>query len=42
MDKFSEALCAAVKERLRVGDGTRRGVNVGPLINEAAVKKVER
>ena len=37
---FSEKLAAAV-ERLRVGNGTVPGVEQGPLINEAAILKVE-
>jgi len=40
-DAFAEKLAAAVAE-LHVGEGTEEGVNQGPLINEAAVCKVER
>ncbi|AKU12556.1 succinate-semialdehyde dehydrogenase [Azoarcus sp. CIB] len=40
-DRFAERLAEAVKA-LRVGPGTADGVNVGPLIDEAAVAKVER
>ncbi len=39
-DAFAEKLTAAVKG-LKVGPGTESGVTVGPLINEAALKKVE-
>ncbi len=39
-DAFAEKLTAAVKE-LSVGAGTEAGVNQGPLINVAAVAKVE-
>ncbi|CAN7547935.1 NAD-dependent succinate-semialdehyde dehydrogenase [Caballeronia sp. LjRoot31] len=39
-DLFAEKLAAAAN-RLKVGFGTDEGVTVGPLINEAAVKKVE-
>ncbi len=39
-DAFAEKLTAAVK-KLKVGPGTESGVTVGPLINEAALKKVE-
>jgi succinate-semialdehyde dehydrogenase/glutarate-semialdehyde dehydrogenase len=39
-DAFAKKLTAAV-EALKVGPGTESGVNVGPLINEAAVRKVE-
>ncbi len=39
-DAFAEKLAAAVK-KLKVGDGTEDGVTTGPLINAAAVKKVE-
>jgi succinate-semialdehyde dehydrogenase / glutarate-semialdehyde dehydrogenase len=39
-DAFLEKLCAAVKQ-LKVGPGTEDGVSLGPLINEAAVLKVE-
>ncbi|MFN6951426.1 MAG: NAD-dependent succinate-semialdehyde dehydrogenase [Albidovulum sp.] len=39
-DAFAEKLAAAVK-KLNVGDGLKEGVTTGPLINEAAVEKVE-
>ncbi|TVP70835.1 MAG: NAD-dependent succinate-semialdehyde dehydrogenase [Rhodobacteraceae bacterium] len=39
-DAFAEKLKAAV-EKLRVGDGLAEGSDLGPLINEAAVEKVE-
>ncbi len=39
-DAFAEKLAAAV-DKLRVGDGLDEGVTTGPLINEAAVEKVE-
>ncbi|MFM0718266.1 NAD-dependent succinate-semialdehyde dehydrogenase [Paraburkholderia strydomiana] len=39
-DLFAEKLAAAAN-RLKVGVGTDDGVAVGPLINEAAVRKVE-
>ncbi|WP_169740154.1 NADP-dependent succinate-semialdehyde dehydrogenase [Paraburkholderia acidipaludis] len=39
-DQFSEKLASAVG-RLKVGRGTEPGVEQGPLINEAAVRKVE-
>lgn len=39
-DKFASALSNAV-ENLKVGDGFSEGVVQGPLINEAAVQKVE-
>ncbi|KAH7432628.1 hypothetical protein KP509_07G031600 [Ceratopteris richardii] len=40
-DKFSDAFATAVKS-LEVGNGLHKGVAQGPLINEAAVEKVER
>jgi succinate-semialdehyde dehydrogenase/glutarate-semialdehyde dehydrogenase len=40
-DAFSQKLAEAVA-RLRVGDGMEEGVSIGPLINEAALIKVER
>lgn len=40
-DAFAEKLAAAVR-RLEVGDGMQEGVTTGPLINLAAVQKVER
>ncbi|HMT13169.1 MAG TPA: NAD-dependent succinate-semialdehyde dehydrogenase [Aestuariivirga sp.] len=39
-DAFAEKLAVAVK-KLKVGDGTEDGVTTGPLINAAAVAKVE-
>lgn len=39
-DAFAKKLAVAV-EKLKVGDGTKEGVTTGPLINAAAVKKVE-
>ena len=39
-DKFAEKLAEAVK-KLKVGDGTEAGVTTGPLINKAAVAKVQ-
>ncbi|MEZ5762376.1 MAG: aldehyde dehydrogenase family protein [Paracoccaceae bacterium] len=39
-DAFAEKLAAAVN-KLNVGDGLADGVTTGPLINEAAVAKVE-
>lgn len=39
-DAFAEKLVAAVKA-LKVGSGIEAGVTVGPLINKAAIEKVE-
>ena len=39
-DAFAEKLAAEVA-KMKVGDGTEPGVNQGPLINDAAVAKVE-
>lgn len=39
-DAFADKLAAAVS-KLKVGRGTESGATLGPLINEAAVKKVE-
>jgi succinate-semialdehyde dehydrogenase/glutarate-semialdehyde dehydrogenase len=39
-DKFAEKLAAAVA-KFKVGPGTETGVTIGPLINSAAVEKVE-
>ena len=39
-DAFAEKLAAAVK-KLKVGDGAEDGVTTGPLINKAAVAKVQ-
>lgn len=40
--EFIERFAKAVRERLRVGDGFDEANRVGPLINAAAVDKVER
>lgn len=40
-DAFSEKLAAAVKERLHVGEGFDQGTTTGPLIDEAAIAKVQ-
>jgi succinate-semialdehyde dehydrogenase / glutarate-semialdehyde dehydrogenase len=39
-DKFAEKLAVAVKN-LKVGDGVEAGVTTGPLINKAAITKVQ-
>jgi succinate-semialdehyde dehydrogenase/glutarate-semialdehyde dehydrogenase len=39
-DKFAEKLAFAVKN-LKVGDGVEAGITTGPLINKAAVDKVQ-
>ena len=39
-DAFAEKLAAEVK-KMKVGAGTEEGVTTGPLINKAAVEKVE-
>lgn len=39
-DKFVKLVCDAA-EKLRLGDGLKRGTDVGPLINQAAREKVE-
>ena len=39
-DKFADKLAEAVK-KLKVGDGVEAGVTTGPLINRAAVAKVQ-
>ena len=39
-DRFAEKLAEAVK-KLKVGNGTEQGVTTGPLINKAAVAKVQ-
>jgi succinate-semialdehyde dehydrogenase/glutarate-semialdehyde dehydrogenase len=39
-DKFADKLAAEVK-KMKVGAGTEEGVSTGPLINKAAVEKVE-
>ena len=41
MDAFVGELTSRV-ERLRAGNGLEQGVGIGPLVNEAAVAKVER
>ena len=40
-DAFAAKLAEAVK-KLKVGDGTETGVTTGPLINRAAIEKVEQ
>ncbi len=40
-DAFAEKLAVAVKA-LNVGDGTQDGITTGPLINQAAVDKVQK
>ena len=40
-DAFADKLRTAVQEQLKVGRGTEPGVTQGPLINEAALLKVE-
>ena len=37
---FSQKLCAAVAQ-MKVGDGFEVGAQIGPLINQGAVNKVE-
>lgn len=39
-DQFAEKLIEKVKQ-LKIGLGTEEGVNIGPLINENAIEKVE-
>ncbi|MFQ5622447.1 MAG: NAD-dependent succinate-semialdehyde dehydrogenase [Paracoccaceae bacterium] len=39
-DAFAEKLAAAV-QKMKIGDGLQEGVGTGPLINMAAVEKVE-
>jgi succinate-semialdehyde dehydrogenase/glutarate-semialdehyde dehydrogenase len=39
-DKFADKLAAEIK-KMKVGAGTEEGVTTGPLINKAAVEKVE-
>ncbi len=41
-DAFAARLTAAVREQLKVGNGLEPGVMQGPLIDEAALAKVER
>jgi succinate-semialdehyde dehydrogenase/glutarate-semialdehyde dehydrogenase len=38
-DAFTAKLCKAVSE-LKIGNGLDEGVNIGPLINQNAVKKI--
>ncbi|PCF97456.1 NAD-dependent succinate-semialdehyde dehydrogenase [Vreelandella nigrificans] len=40
INAFCEKLAVAMNSELRVGDGTKSDVNIGPLIDENAVKKV--
>ena len=40
-DAFADRFSAAVRQGLKVGNGLEEGVVQGPLINEAAVQKVE-
>lgn len=40
-DEFVKRLAEAIKNQLVVGNGLDEGVNIGPLINEAAVNKVD-
>ncbi|GGC83466.1 NAD-dependent succinate-semialdehyde dehydrogenase [Vreelandella lutescens] len=40
INAFCEKLAVAMNSELKVGDGTKPGVNIGPLIDEKAVKKV--
>jgi succinate-semialdehyde dehydrogenase/glutarate-semialdehyde dehydrogenase len=40
-DEFARRLANAVRDQLEVGNGLDEGVTQGPLINEAAVAKVE-
>ncbi|MBI1732803.1 MAG: NAD-dependent succinate-semialdehyde dehydrogenase [Gammaproteobacteria bacterium] len=41
-DEFVRRLAGAVQSQLRVGNGLEEGVSQGPLINTAAVEKVEQ
>ncbi|GFW71877.1 succinate-semialdehyde dehydrogenase, mitochondrial [Trichonephila clavipes] len=41
-EEFIAKLAKAMQNQLNVGEGMQPGVTVGPLINENAVKKVER
>ncbi len=41
-DAFAARLTEAVREQLKVGNGLEPGVMQGPLIDEAALAKVER
>lgn len=40
-DEFAQKLAAAVEERLKVGEGFEDAVTTGPLIDNAAIQKVE-
>lgn len=40
INAFCEKLAVAMNSELRVGDGTKPNINIGPLIDDAAVKKV--
>ncbi|KXS37451.1 MAG: succinate-semialdehyde dehydrogenase (NADP+) [Halomonadaceae bacterium T82-2] len=42
VNAFCEKLAAAMNSELHVGDGTKDGVNIGPLIDQNAVEKVDR
>jgi len=41
-DTFAQKLTQAVNARLKVGEGFEEGTTTGPLIDEAAVKKVQQ
>ncbi|MFD2190353.1 NAD-dependent succinate-semialdehyde dehydrogenase [Pistricoccus aurantiacus] len=40
VNAFCEKLAAAMNRNLEVGDGTKEGVNIGPLIDQNGLKKV--
>lgn len=40
-DAFAEKLGAAVQQRLKVGEGFEDAITTGPLIDDAAIAKVE-
>ncbi|MFI0471216.1 NAD-dependent succinate-semialdehyde dehydrogenase [Halomonas sp. HMF6819] len=40
INAFCEKLAAAMNSELHVGDGTKPGINIGPMIDDNAVKKV--
>ncbi|QEA40328.1 NAD-dependent succinate-semialdehyde dehydrogenase [Pistricoccus aurantiacus] len=40
VNAFCEKLAAAMNRNLEVGDGTKEGVNIGPLIDQKGLKKV--
>ncbi|MGC3871905.1 NAD-dependent succinate-semialdehyde dehydrogenase [Halomonas sp. GXIMD04776] len=42
VNAFCEKLAAAMNSELKVGDGTQKGVNIGPLIDSHGVEKVGR